>query len=167
MHQSSQDRMAEFVEAHIPDAPLDILEVGSPDIIHSYRHHFKRTAWDYTCLDMVPGPNVDIQITSHDDWRLPKQYDVVVCGQVLEHVRDTHKFMKNIYHATKPGGIVFITAPWSWEEHKTPQCPDCWRILPDGMKFLMTEICSFEVIRIWIEHTECIGIARRKQLWEA
>lgn len=39
------------------------------------------------------------------------QYDVVVCTDVIEHIKDDQKAVKNLYSFVKPGGILVIGVP--------------------------------------------------------
>ncbi len=38
-------------------------------------------------------------------------YDVVICFQVLEHIKNDVEFLKDIYRVLKPGGILLLTTP--------------------------------------------------------
>jgi len=38
-------------------------------------------------------------------------FSKVICSEVLEHIEDDNKVMKQIYRITKPGGLVLITVP--------------------------------------------------------
>jgi len=160
--------MGEFVEKYLdPSAPLKILDVGSHAVwcrgCHkTYRYHFDGNKnWQYVGLDIVEGENVDIVIEDPEsyDWGINEEYDVVISGQALEHVKNTHKFMEAINRATKPGGTICIIAPWRWGEHGHPV--DCWRIMPDGMTFLLEEICNFEVLDVFKRKNDCVGIAKK------
>jgi len=59
------------------------------------------------------------------------------------------------------GGIVCIIAPWQWRYHRYPI--DCWRILPDGMEFLLKDVCNFDILEIFLKESDCVGIARKTQ----
>jgi SAM-dependent methyltransferase len=162
MHVTSQARMTEFVAQYLDkNAKLKILDIGAYDINGNYRHHFDNPNWTYVGLDQEAGPNVDIVVTDHDDWGINEEYDVVISGQALEHVKDMHKFIRNVEQALKPGGQTCIIAPNHGyaSEHRCPV--DCWRIMPDGLKFLFTEICNLDVVKVWIQDKDCIGIATK------
>ena len=103
--------------------------------------------------------NVDIVIPDLYTWNIENAYDVVVSGQCLEHVKDTHKWILQVKKALRVGGLACIIAPWEWVEHKHPV--DCWRILPDGMKFLLEEICGFKILEVFKKDKDCVGIARK------
>jgi SAM-dependent methyltransferase len=61
-------------------------------------------------------------------------FDVVIAGQVAEHVRRLWVWMIELARVTKPGGKVVIISPISWGYHEAPV--DCWRIYPEGMRAL-------------------------------
>ncbi len=47
-------------------------------------------------------------------------FDVVICTQVLEHVEDPIFLLQEINRILKPGGKIFLTMPFVWNEHETP-----------------------------------------------
>ena len=162
MHESSMERMREFVNEYLDsNKHLRILDVGSYDVNGSYKHLFANKNWQYFGLDIEAGPNVDIVAKELYYWGLKHQFDVIISGQCLEHVADTKRWILEIRKNLKPGGIVCIIAPWNWEEHRHPV--DCWRILPDGMRFLLEDVCDFEIIKISKKENDCVGIARKRK----
>jgi SAM-dependent methyltransferase len=125
-----------------------VLDVGSCDVNKekvswsNYRSIFKGR---YEGLDVAPGPNVDIVIQDHYRWDIPdKTYDIVISGQCLEHVEAPWLTMKEIERVCKD--LVIIIAPWKWRIHGYPI--DCWRILPDGMRYLLEGYCHFKVLEV-------------------
>ena len=168
MHRSSANSMKAFTKKHLKEQDnLTILDVGSMDVnrepwkedyCRNYRELFNNTNWAYKGLDLSAGKNVDIVVPSLYNWNVD-EYDVVISGQCLEHVKDTKEWILQVKKAVKLGGIVCIIAPWQWNEHRYPV--DCWRILPDGMRFLLEEVCGFDILEIFKEEKDCIGIARK------
>lgn len=61
-------------------------------------------------------------------------YDLVMSGQVIEHVPKPWVWMKEIARVCKPGGHVVTINPVNWGFHRSPV--DCWRIFPDGLEAL-------------------------------
>lgn len=47
-------------------------------------------------------------------------FDSILCTQVLEHVFEHDKMMKEIYRVLRPGGNVILTVPFAWELHEEP-----------------------------------------------
>lgn len=64
-------------------------------------------------------------------------FDIVVSGQVIEHVRKPWIWLTELARVCKPGGLVLTVNPVSWPYHEAPI--DCWRIYPDGMRALCEE----------------------------
>ena len=153
--------MGRFVIKYLsPRIKIRVLDVGSIDVNGTYKTFFDHHDWEYTGLDVLPGPNVDV-VTS-DPYRYPfddSAFDVIVSGQTLEHVEDTHKFMREVGRLVKPGGLVYISVPHDVPEHRFPI--DCWRIFPDGMRFLFTKIANLTVLEIRKTSIHCVGIGRK------
>jgi SAM-dependent methyltransferase len=61
-------------------------------------------------------------------------FDVILSGQVIEHVRQPWKWMAEVCRVCRPGGLVITVNPVSWPYHEAPV--DCWRIYPEGMHAL-------------------------------
>jgi SAM-dependent methyltransferase len=64
-------------------------------------------------------------------------FDIVLSGQVIEHVKRIWVWIKELTRVCKKNGHVITIAPISWTFHEVPV--DCWRIYPDGMKVLYEE----------------------------
>lgn len=64
-------------------------------------------------------------------------FDVVFCGQVLEHVRKPWIWIKEVARVTKVGGKIILINPITWGYHEAPV--DCWRVYPEGIKALFEE----------------------------
>lgn len=55
---------------------------------------------------------ITVQKGSITDLQFSNQlFDSVVCGEVLEHIMDDRKALREIYRVTKPGGILIVTVP--------------------------------------------------------
>lgn len=83
--------------------------------------------------DMEAGKNVDIVLRTPYVWFeiASESADVVISGQVFEHIQYFWITMLEVARVLKPGGICCILAPSSGPEHRYPT--DCWRFYPDGL----------------------------------
>jgi hypothetical protein len=105
-----------------------VLDVGGADINGTVRDLF--AGWEYTCQDEAGGKGVDVAAPVS---RLPaKNWDVVLCLNVLEHCRNPFELMGQL--AAKSKAVVIATTPTRIDIHRHPI--DAWRILPDGMREL-------------------------------
>ena len=62
------------------------------------------------------------------------RYDIVLSGQVIEHVRRPWLWLPEVARVCRPGGLVMTICPVSWEYHEAPI--DCWRMHPEGLSAL-------------------------------
>lgn len=77
-------------------------------------------------------------------------YDIVVSGQVIEHVRKPWLWVPELARVCKPGGVVLTVNPVSWPYHEAPI--DCWRIYPEGMRSL----CEDAGLTVELSLVECL-----------
>jgi len=165
MHPNSVDQMRRLITTYLKqDAMLSILDVGSFDVNGTYKPLFDTPGWKYTGADIVPGRNVDLVLAPEHGWgampEVEDMFDVVVSGQVMEHVLNPFKFAADIGRACKVGGTCLVLAPWQAAEHKHPI--DCWRILPDGMRHVMEAAGYFETLECITSATDTVYAGRKK-----
>lgn len=82
----------------------------------------------------------------YDGARLPfgdSTFDSVVCSEVLEHIFDPERFLRELGRVLRPGGTVLLTVPFLWPEHEQPQ--DFGRYSSFGIRHLSLQ-CGFAVI---------------------
>lgn len=53
--------------------------------------------------------NLDLEAFSTEDWQ--EKFDVVIMGDILEHLRDPWKTAARMYEILKPGGKIIISVP--------------------------------------------------------
>ncbi len=81
-----------------------------------------------------------LHIVSEEEYNYPIEdntFDIVLSGQVMEHIKNIWRWVDELKRITKKKGIIIIISPISWSYHEAPV--DCWRIYPEGMKALMQE----------------------------
>lgn len=161
MHQSSYVEMQKFFIKYVQTSYKykdSILDIGSYDVNGTYKNLIPTNCL-YTGLDIVNGPNVDTVASSLYSYPFPdNKFDFVISGQCMEHVQDLHRWIQEVVRVTSPNGYICLIAPSSWEEHRHPI--DCWRILPDGMKFLFN-LAGIKEIEIYNKTPDCVGIGRK------
>lgn len=162
MHPDSMGLMEQFARVHRERVEgKKVLDVGSQDINGNYRGIFAGLGCEYTGTDIVGGANVDVispwERLSFED----EIFDVVICGQTLEHAEKPWELVKEIARVLKPGGIVCLIAPWRFHVHKDELCPyDRWRILEDGMATLIKH-AGLELISLETLHDDTCGIGQK------
>ena len=145
----------------VPDHGLSVLDCGSQDINGCLRPLFAKH--NYVGVDQCAGKNVDVVSKSAYDFGLGAEaFDVITCCNVLEHCPEPHTLMKEMEWTLKKNGLIIITVPWQIRIHRYPI--DCWRILPDGLEYLLTKTCKFQVLKIGIDvppTEDCYAVGRR------
>lgn len=158
MHKSSYLRMEYLLNYYEPlwksesSTSIRVLDIGSYDQNGTYRDLFTDSNIIYTGLDMSMGPNVDIVPKDIYSWDAieNKSYDLVISGQVFEHIEYPWVTMKEIERILKPSGVCMIIAPNAGIEHKAPL--DCYRFFSDGLRAL----AKWAGLKVW--HSGVAGV---------
>ena len=150
MHKSSLDKMQWFKDTYLvpfKNKAIRILDVGSFDVNGTYKSILSEPYWTYTGADLEQGPNVDIVLNTPYEWRhiSSNTFDVLVSGQVFEHVEWFWLTILEMHRVLKPGGLCCILAPAGGYEHKFPV--DCWRFYPDGFTAI-AKFANMEVLHV-------------------
>lgn len=100
------------------------------------------TAPSFLCADLA-------------EWRPPRQFDVVVSHEVLEHLRDQKRHIELAFEALEPGGVLIMTTPNAFAAHAAvvsvrhdyqPQPIENW-LYRDELQALL-ESGGFEIERL-------------------
>lgn len=140
-----------------------LLDVGSCDINGTYRPIFtgNRKNCVYIGVDIEKGKSVDLVVDKEFEWVnfSDNTFDIVICGQVMEHTCNPWKLAKTIYRVCKPGGYAFVIAPWKCGYHPFPK--DYWRIMQDGMEYLMCEFAGFTKLECYMNINDTVFAGRK------
>lgn len=153
MHKTSYLKMKWFKNKYLKNSSnLKVLDVGSLDKKgdFNYREIFNDENFNYTGLDFEDGNNVDILVTNIYNWFEvgDNTYDVVISGQLFQHLEYFWLTMSEIERVLKPGGYVCIIAPAAGPKHGG-DLPNCYRFREDGLaamaKYVDLEVLFTEV----------------------
>lgn len=126
-----QDKILEIGPAGSPSEYQKV--VNNPKIVW-HTIDFADTTFINSSTD-----NLTYKLTS--PYKFPvedKTYDIVLSGQVIEHVEKIWEWLKEIKRVTKDDGLIVTVNPVSWPYHEAPI--DCWRIYPNGIIALAEEV---------------------------
>lgn len=152
MHTEALEAMKDVLVRRGPrkaDKPVRVLDVGAYDVNGTYRPLVEWRGWNYTGLDVAAGPNVDV--VAADPYRFPfgdGEFDVVISGSTMEHVEAIWLWVPELARVLRPGGLLVIVTHWQFIEHRYPV--DCWRIMPDGMRYLFDQTGCLDEYEIGI-----------------
>lgn len=151
MHRNSILLFEQYV-APLLGSDTKVLEIGPNRIPSDYRELTPSVPVWHT-LDIRDHQDVTYPNAGEYDFPIPDgAYDVVLSGQVMEHVKKIWLWIGELERVCKPGGYVAIISPVSWPYHEAPV--DCWRIYPEGMKALLDDT-SLEIVDCHFESLEC------------
>ena len=147
MHKESYELMNEMLGHVSGGDSLNVLDVGSYNVNGTFRPLVENRGWRYTGVDTMAGPNVDVVTVNpflfpFDDGT----FDVVISGSTMEHVTAIWEWLPELVRVLRPGGFLAIHTHWKFPEHRYPV--DCWRIMPDGMRYLFDMTAKLRDYRI-------------------
>lgn len=126
----------EFVarEARLLTPGARVIDIGAGDA--PYRELFSEQ--EYLTLDHEQTPHTgDVDIIGSAD-SIPvgaREFDAVVCTQVLEHVPEPVAALREFRRVLADGGGLIATVPFAWEEHELPH--DYFRYSRAGIEHLL------------------------------
>src|ERR1700722_4203071 len=135
-----------------------VLEIGPDASPSSYQSLVNDRTITWETTDIASRDGITYPNASEYSFPVPDEgYDVVLTGQVIEHVKKIWVWIRELDRVCKKGGYVIIINPVSWPFHEVPV--DCWRIYPDGMKALL-EDTSLRILESRFESLESPGHKR-------
>jgi len=144
MHLNSKLLFQRYAAEHFHDGQR-VLEIGADADPSTHRQQLDGLRLRWETADIEGG-------WTRPTYLMPTEYaipvpdatfDVVFASQVIEHVRQVWRWMRELVRVTRPGGTIILISPISWPYHEAPI--DCWRIYPEGMRALCDEV-GLEVV---------------------
>lgn len=117
---------------------MKVLEIGPDGFPSGYARAINDPSITWETLDIYESAKLTYPSSDLYSFNIPNEsYDIVLSGQVIEHVKKPWLWMPELARVTRPCGYVITINPLSWVYHRAPV--DCWRIYPDGMIALYEE----------------------------
>jgi SAM-dependent methyltransferase len=134
MHTNSKLLFAKYARPCF-DPAMRVLEIGPNGFPSTYRKMVPYEGMQWETLDIDDSPYLTYRKSPLYSFPIADDaYDIVLSGQVIEHVAKIWRWMPELARVTKPNGLVITVNPSSWPYHEAPI--DCWRMYPEGMKAL-------------------------------
>ncbi len=145
---------------------IKVLELGPSGSPSHYQRVVlnKDIQWhtaDFASSKYIADANKNLTYTLSDPYKLPiadDNYDVVLSGQVIEHVGKIWVWLNELKRIVRKGGLIITINPVSWPYHEAPI--DCWRIFPDGI-FALADELGLSVVECKCESLERELILKR------
>jgi SAM-dependent methyltransferase len=124
----------------LPGDRLRVLDVGGR--IQPYRSLLGDRIGCYIAVDPILEGLTDI-VAVGEHLPFPDDcFDLVICAQALSYV--THPFLvvNEIHRVLKLGAVLLVSVPTMFPKHHDER----WRILPDGLRILLSGFSFTEVV---------------------
>ena len=148
---SSRYYLDAFVRESARSISTDALVLDAGAGSCPYRKYFQNARYESADFGQVDKPYGDITFRC-DLGSIPvedNRYDMVFLTQVLEHLPEPGRVLREMYRVLKPGSALWLSAPLYYEEHETPY--DFYRYTQFGFRYQL-EQAGFKVERIdWLE----------------
>jgi len=120
MHENSNLLFMKYaLEYFLPGR--SVLEIG-PDLFPStYQRVAGNKTKEWHTLDLYQHPSLTYTVASEYEFPIQdNSYDIILSGQVMEHVRKPWVWMKELGRVCRTGGFVITICPVSWTYHEQP-----------------------------------------------
>ena len=136
------EAVADFCVNHANPGHGAGLDIGGRDVNGHARDLWPNVDW--TILDTVAATGVDI-VADARTWVPDREYHLVLCTEVLEHVEGWDQIVRTAHKALAPGGYLVVTcagpgrAPHSGREATELQPDEYYRnVAPDELADALT-----------------------------
>jgi len=91
----------------------DVLDVGAVGQTRHYNlwEDIKVMTRSLTGIDIAPSPDKDIVQGNMETYSFGKKFDVIVLGDVIEHVDNQGLLLDNLRRHLKEDGVIIMTTP--------------------------------------------------------
>jgi SAM-dependent methyltransferase len=139
-------QFAERAAARATGPDFRVLDAGAGSM--PYRDAFAGVTYETADVGATEGKDYSHITYRCDVVDIPVEdgrFDLVWCSQVLEHVREPERALREFHRILKPGGEAWLTAPFYYVEHEKPW--DFYRFTQFAWQHF-AETIGFEVVEI-------------------
>jgi SAM-dependent methyltransferase len=156
MHLNTELLFRKYALPYFKDG-MKVLEIGAEGITNFCKIvNNQNITWHTLEIDLTNTEAIfeKNHIISCNEYSYPldtESYDIVLSGNVIEHVKNIWKWSQELNRIVKKQGFLITINPVSWPFHEAPV--DCWRIYPEGAKALF-EDAGFSILHTSFECLE-------------
>jgi SAM-dependent methyltransferase len=125
----------------LPGTALCVLDIGGR--LQPYRCLLGARARSYIAVDLRITPLVNVGAAAEALPFRDGQFDFVISTQVFEYLPEPALAVAEIKRVLRKGGVLFLSAPSVFLRENDKEC---WRFLPEGLRYLLREFETVDVI---------------------
>jgi len=149
-------KVASFYEQHASDKKT--LDVGSRRGRH--KEHFPNSF----SVDLSAENDPDLVADAHTLPFEDNSYEIVICREVLEHVKDPQKVLSELHRVLMPGGTLLLSTRFLFPVHEAPN--DRWRFTRYILEELTTNFVEVTITED-MKPASTIGILLQRFAWQS
>jgi SAM-dependent methyltransferase len=127
--------------SQLPAYGLSVLDIGGR--LQPYRSLLRARAKNYIAIDVQMTALVDVGAAAEALPFADEQFDFVICTQVFEYLPEPASAVAEIKRVLRKNGVLFLSAPSVFLRNNEKEC---WRFLPEGLRHLLREFQTVEVV---------------------
>jgi len=91
----------------------------------------------------------------------------VILTEVLEHCLEPRAAVAEVWRVLEPGGLLLVTSPFLWPDHRTDEYRDYWRFTEQGWEALLQAFTNVRIVPCeWTPEGEtAYHLMRRFECW--
>ncbi|MEO5910945.1 MAG: class I SAM-dependent methyltransferase [Pelobium sp.] len=175
-HQKTYDLNIKLIKKHLPNKKSKILEIGSGEGILA--EMILKSGYDITCIEpsltaskrAIKRGLKCVQGFFPNSIIIDTKFDMVIMTQVLEHIEQPLKLLKNIYKQLEKGGLILLNQTnfeslivkiqkenwyaWLPKQHY-------WHFTPKGIKEISANL-GFKVVDC--QYSNLVSLGRKEKL---
>jgi SAM-dependent methyltransferase len=112
----------EFHALHVPQIPNNssVLDLGGNQTKKRGAFNIQDYPLNIIYADLVPNKKPHFQADAAAIPLVDCSFDAVICSELLEHVPDPPRVLKEVFRVLKPGGRLLICVPFLFHVHGDP-----------------------------------------------
>jgi len=154
-------QLEHWIWSHRAELGKDILDVG----VYNPRTYLGDGYITFGEPDTSTGEDVkgDLLALPFPD----NAFDGVVLTEVLEHCINPPAAVGEVFRVLRPGGLLLVTSPFLWPDHRTEDYKDYWRFTEQGWQLLLSAFTEVDITPCaWTsEGAAAYDFLRRFECW--